>query len=237
MKGRGPGQRVVLVGRGALIEPLQKGEVLANVPGGAPLGRTHEDLARFGDPTGARERVRVAGRDLVAVGRAFVGALQPDDGLGGAPERDVEQVAKVVRVPGVLRRAGQRVVVRVDGEVVVAEQSLAEAERGPAAVVVGPMREHATRAERRAPRMALDEQLGRVPPPSIDELRRLDERVPLRSGLTLADRLGGWPEAVLTALTILALAWAIVRAVTERRRRGAPGTTRGSTEGPTGATT
>jgi apolipoprotein N-acyltransferase len=65
----------------------------------------------------------------------------------------------------------------------------------------------------------------------------LDERVPLRSGLTLADRLGGWPEAVLTALTILALAWAIVRAVTERRRRGAPGTTRGSTEGPTGATT
>jgi len=64
----------------------------------------------------------------------------------------------------------------------------------------------------------------------------LDQRVPLRSGLTLADRLAGWPEAVLTALTILALAWAIVRAVAERRRRGTPGTTRGSTEGTTGAT-
>ena len=57
----------------------------------------------------------------------------------------------------------------------------------------------------------------------------LDERVPLRSGLTLADRLAGWPEAVLTALTILALAWAIVRAVAERRRPGAPGTTEATT--------
>jgi apolipoprotein N-acyltransferase len=53
----------------------------------------------------------------------------------------------------------------------------------------------------------------------------LDERVPLRSGLTLADRLAGWPEGVLTALTILALAWAIARAVAGTRRRGTPGTT------------
>jgi apolipoprotein N-acyltransferase len=54
-------------------------------------------------------------------------------------------------------------------------------------------------------------------------------RVPLRSGLTLADRLVGWPEAVLTALTILALAWAIVRTVAEGRRRSAPGTTASTT--------
>ncbi len=53
----------------------------------------------------------------------------------------------------------------------------------------------------------------------------LDERVPLRSGLTLADRLAGWPEAVLTGLTILALGWAIARAVTGARRRRTPGTT------------
>ena len=65
----------------------------------------------------------------------------------------------------------------------------------------------------------------------------LDERVPLRSGLTLADRLAGWPEAVLTALTILALAWAIVRAVAESRRRGTPGTSGSVTAGTTGGTT
>jgi len=65
----------------------------------------------------------------------------------------------------------------------------------------------------------------------------LDERVPLRSGLTLADRLAGWPEAVLTALTILALAWAIVRAVADSRRRGTPGTSGSVTAGTTGATT
>ena len=48
----------------------------------------------------------------------------------------------------------------------------------------------------------------------------LDTRVPLRTGLTLADRLAGWPEAVLTALAILALGWAIVRAAAGTRRRG-----------------
>ena len=45
----------------------------------------------------------------------------------------------------------------------------------------------------------------------------LDARVPLRTGLTLADRLGGWPEAVLTGLAIAALALAIGGAVRERR--------------------
>ncbi len=56
----------------------------------------------------------------------------------------------------------------------------------------------------------------------------LDTRVPLRSGLTLADRLAGWPEAALTALTILALGWAIARAAAGTRRRG----TGGSAAGP-----
>ncbi len=53
----------------------------------------------------------------------------------------------------------------------------------------------------------------------------LDRRVPLRTGLTLADRLAGWPEAVLTALAILALGWAIALAVIRARRGGNPGTT------------
>jgi len=53
----------------------------------------------------------------------------------------------------------------------------------------------------------------------------LDRPVPLRTGLTLADRLAGWPEAVLTALAILALGWAIALAVTRARRGGGAGTT------------
>jgi len=53
----------------------------------------------------------------------------------------------------------------------------------------------------------------------------LDHRVPLRTGLTLADRLAGWPEAGLTALAILALGWAIALAIVRARRGGAPGPT------------
>ena len=45
----------------------------------------------------------------------------------------------------------------------------------------------------------------------------LEARVPLRTGLTLADRLGGWPEAVLTGLAIAALALAIGLTVRDRR--------------------
>ncbi len=53
----------------------------------------------------------------------------------------------------------------------------------------------------------------------------LDRPVPLRTGLTLADRLAGWPEAVLTALALLALGWAIALAIVRARRDGAPGST------------
>jgi len=49
----------------------------------------------------------------------------------------------------------------------------------------------------------------------------LEARVPLRTSLAVADRLGGWPEAVLTALAIVALAVAVAGAVRERRRAGA----------------
>jgi apolipoprotein N-acyltransferase len=47
----------------------------------------------------------------------------------------------------------------------------------------------------------------------------LEARVPLISRRTLADRAGGWPEATIVALTLLALAWAAT--VPLRRRRGA----------------
>jgi apolipoprotein N-acyltransferase len=47
----------------------------------------------------------------------------------------------------------------------------------------------------------------------------LDARVPLVSYRTLADRVGGWPEYVISMLTVLALAWAALGSVRSRRRR------------------
>ena len=41
----------------------------------------------------------------------------------------------------------------------------------------------------------------------------LDARVPLVSYRTLADRVGAWPEYVIIMLTVLALAWALLRAL------------------------
>ena len=45
----------------------------------------------------------------------------------------------------------------------------------------------------------------------------LDARVPLVSHRTLATRVGAWPEYVIIMLTVLALAWAVVRALRPRR--------------------
>ena len=45
----------------------------------------------------------------------------------------------------------------------------------------------------------------------------LEARVPLVSQRTLADRIGGWPEGVIVALTVAALAWAAAAAVRHRR--------------------
>jgi apolipoprotein N-acyltransferase len=46
----------------------------------------------------------------------------------------------------------------------------------------------------------------------------LEARVPLLSNATLALRLGEWPEIVLSALAVAALAWAIALGVADRRR-------------------
>jgi apolipoprotein N-acyltransferase len=49
--------------------------------------------------------------------------------------------------------------------------------------------------------------------------------VPLRTSLTLADRVGGWPEYVITFLVLAALAWAIAGAAARSarsRRDGGP---------------
>jgi apolipoprotein N-acyltransferase len=49
----------------------------------------------------------------------------------------------------------------------------------------------------------------------------IEARVPLRSSITLADRLGGWPEAVLAWATVAALAWVISQELRRRRERRA----------------
>ena len=46
----------------------------------------------------------------------------------------------------------------------------------------------------------------------------IEARVPLVSTTTLADRAGGWPEAVLTFATAAAFCWALVQTVARRRR-------------------
>jgi apolipoprotein N-acyltransferase len=48
----------------------------------------------------------------------------------------------------------------------------------------------------------------------------IEARVPLRASTTLADRLGGWPEGIMTGATIAALLWVIVAGLAERRRSG-----------------
>jgi apolipoprotein N-acyltransferase len=49
----------------------------------------------------------------------------------------------------------------------------------------------------------------------------IEARVPLRTDTTLADRLGGWPETILTGSAIAALAWVLAGAGLARRRRAA----------------
>jgi apolipoprotein N-acyltransferase len=50
----------------------------------------------------------------------------------------------------------------------------------------------------------------------------LDERVPLLTSRTLAERLGEWPEIALSALAVAALAWAVALAAADRRRSRRP---------------
>jgi apolipoprotein N-acyltransferase len=48
----------------------------------------------------------------------------------------------------------------------------------------------------------------------------LEARVPLRSALTPADQVGAWPELCIIALTVLGLAWALVRRFLPDSRSG-----------------
>jgi apolipoprotein N-acyltransferase len=56
----------------------------------------------------------------------------------------------------------------------------------------------------------------------------IESRVQLRSSISLADRLGGWPEAVIAWGTVAAVAWVIGQELRRRRERSArPGSTSG----------
>jgi apolipoprotein N-acyltransferase len=50
----------------------------------------------------------------------------------------------------------------------------------------------------------------------------IEARVPLRTYTTLADRLGGWPEAVLAWGTLAALGWVIGLEIRRRRQSARP---------------
>jgi len=53
----------------------------------------------------------------------------------------------------------------------------------------------------------------------------IEARVPLRTSTTLADTLGGWPEAILAWATVAALAWVIGQEFRLRRARAMPAAT------------
>jgi apolipoprotein N-acyltransferase len=47
----------------------------------------------------------------------------------------------------------------------------------------------------------------------------IEATVPLRTSMTIADRIGGWPEAVIAWATVAALAWIMGGSLWRRRRR------------------
>jgi hypothetical protein len=106
--------------------------------------------------------VRIAGANLGAVCRPSIGALQPQFSFARPSERYVEEVPKIVRVPGIVGGGSNRSAVRSDRDFVVAEQRLTERKRGPTSIIIRVVRESAPSAQGRPPRMSLDEQLRKL---------------------------------------------------------------------------
>jgi apolipoprotein N-acyltransferase len=52
----------------------------------------------------------------------------------------------------------------------------------------------------------------------------IEASVPLRTSMTLSDRIGGWPEGIIAWSAAAAMAWVIVVSVRQRRRRDQAGT-------------
>ena len=66
---------------------------------------------------------------------------------------------EVVRVPRIFRRRLQRTAIGVRRIAIISKQRLAERERSPGAFVVGSHLEYVSSVERRAPRIAFDQEL------------------------------------------------------------------------------
>ena len=97
-----------------------------------------------------------------SLGSRLWASASSDERVGGTPERDIEQVTEVVRVPRVLRSERDGATIGGHRVAVVAEQRLRETENRPRAIVVGIDLHHATSENRRAPRIAIDRELGKM---------------------------------------------------------------------------
>ncbi len=127
-----------------------------------PPSGAGEHFARVREPPQACERVRVAGTNLGTVGRPSIGALQPQFSFARASERYVEEVPKIVRIPGIVRGGSDRSAIRSYRDFVVSEQRLTERKRSPTSIIIRVVREGAPSAKRCPPRMSLHEQLGEL---------------------------------------------------------------------------
>lgn len=146
-------------GRSALVEPAEKGVELAR---GEPIERALEHATCFVGVSRPRQRMRIRGDDLGVVRLGGVRRAKPAEGPRGLSERDVHEVAEVVRVPRVGRRASNGLLVGRRCRAEVAEQGLAEGEHGPRAIVVASVLQSPPGVERRPPRMPLDQELGEL---------------------------------------------------------------------------
>src|SRR5699024_3007470 len=111
------------------------------------LERALEDAARLGGMTGSRQGMHVRRDDLRVVGLLSVGRSKPRERAVRGPERHVEQVPEVVRVPGIAWRRRDRLLIGGRGAAEITEQRLTEGEDGPGAIVVAAMRERTTRID------------------------------------------------------------------------------------------
>ena len=96
------------------------------------------------------------------LGLEFVCAAKVTLRTCGIIERNIHEVAQVVMVPRGLRRERGRFSIRAHRDSVVAEEGVAQAHERVNHIVFRTERKHATKVERRLPRVVFEEKLGEV---------------------------------------------------------------------------